>query len=148
LLETGAPDAPALLAPGRPALSFHELRELCRRTVASLNEHGLGRGDRVGVVLPNGSEMAAAFLGIACGATTAPLNPAYRRAELEFYLSDIGASALVVEAGAETPARDAAGALGIPVLTLECRFRRARRLLRTVGTEMRGQRRERVCRCR
>ena len=43
-----------------------------------LNAIGIGRGDRVAIVLPNGPEMATAFLAVACGATTAPLNPAYR----------------------------------------------------------------------
>lgn len=120
LLETGADDAPALLAPGRPASTFAELRAQCRRTVDRLNALGLGRGDRLGIVLPNGPEMAAGFLAIACGATSAPLNPAYRQAELEFYLSDIGARAVVVEAGGDTPARDAARALDIAVLELGC----------------------------
>ena len=45
----------------------------------ALNAIGIGRGDRVAIVLPNGPEMAASFVAIACGATTAPLNPAYKR---------------------------------------------------------------------
>lgn len=120
LLKTGVDDAPALLAPDRPPLSFAGLREQCHRTVASLNALGVGRGDRVGIVLPNGPEMAASFLSVACGAVTAPLNPAYRLSEFEFYLSDIGAKTLIVERGADTPARDAARSLGLPVLELSC----------------------------
>ena len=50
---------------------------------------GIGRGDRVAIVLPNGPEMATAFLAVAAGATTAPLNPAYRADEFEFYLTDL-----------------------------------------------------------
>jgi len=118
LIEPGADDAPALLAPERPVMTFSALREQCRRTVESLNRLGVGRGDRVGIVLPNGPEMASSFLAIAGGATTAPLNPAYRQAELEFYLSDIDARALVVEQGSDTPAREAARSLGITVLEL------------------------------
>lgn len=119
LLTTGADDAPALLSPGRPSLSFAGLRAQCEQTVAALNAVGIGRGDRVGIVLPNGPEMAACFLAVACGAVTAPLNPAYRRAELEYYLTDIGAKALIIEGGADSPARDAARALAIPVLELD-----------------------------
>mgnify|MGYP003347380203 CR=1 FL=1 len=52
------------------------LRGLARKTITDLNAMGIGRNDRVGMVLPNGPEMAAAFLAVACGATTAPLNPA------------------------------------------------------------------------
>ncbi len=118
LLRTGVDHAPALLAPDRPALDFAGLRNHCRRTVESLNALGIGRNDRVGMVLPNGPEMAGSFLAIAHGAVTAPLNPAYRQSEFEFYLSDIGARAVVLESGGDTPARDAARKLGIAVLEL------------------------------
>ena len=118
LLERGAAERPAIGAPGRAALTHGGLRELVERTVADLNRLGIGRGDRVGIVLPNGPEAATSFLALACGATTAPLNPGYRRDEFEFYLSDLGAKALVVKQGMETPAREVAAALGIPVLEL------------------------------
>lgn len=62
LLETGADNAPALLAPGRPASSFADPRAQCRRTVESLNSLGLGSGDRVAIVLPDGLELAGSFL--------------------------------------------------------------------------------------
>ena len=57
--------------------------------MATLNALGIGRGDRVAIVLPNGPEMATAFVAVACGATTAPLNPAYRAEEFDFYLTDL-----------------------------------------------------------
>ena len=96
LLAPHAAGSPAILAPDRPPLSFGALRELADATVATLAGLGIGRNDRVGIVLPNGPEMATAFVAIACGATTAPLNPAYRADELDFYLTDLGAKALVV----------------------------------------------------
>ncbi len=80
------------------------------RLVARLNTLGLGRGDRVAVVLPNGPQMALAFLSVACCATCAPLNPAYREPEYDFYLSDLGAKALIMPAGLESPARAVARA--------------------------------------
>jgi len=113
-----ATDVPAIGAPDRPWLSHAALHGLAHRTVAALNAIGIGRNDRVALVLPNGPEAATAFLAIACGATTAPLNPAYTHDEFSFYLQDLRASALVVLAGAETPARAAAASLGIPILTL------------------------------
>src|SRR5690349_15148930 len=92
LLEEGAPDASAIGAPdGVPPLRYRELKALARRTVDDLNGLGIGRGDRVAMVLPNGPEAAAAFVCIAAGATTAPLNPAYREEEFEFYLADLRA---------------------------------------------------------
>ena len=74
LLEAGAADAPAILAPGRPALSYSGLRDQVGKTVARLNELGIGRNDAVAIVLPNGPEMASAFVSIAAAATTAALS--------------------------------------------------------------------------
>ena len=118
LLETGAAADPAIRAPDRAPLSYAGLRALAERIVAALNGIGIGRGDRVAIVLPNGPEMAAAFVAIACGATTAPLNPAYKAEEFEFYLTDLKAKALVVLQGNDTPARAVAASLGVPVVEL------------------------------
>jgi acyl-CoA synthetase (AMP-forming)/AMP-acid ligase II len=102
----------------RPSLSFGALRDLCARTTGTLNRLGIGRGDRVAIVLPNGPEMAAAFLAIGSGAATAPLNPAYRAEEFTFYLTDLRARALVVLQGMASDAREVAARLSIPVLEL------------------------------
>jgi oxalate---CoA ligase len=72
----------------------------------------------VAIVLPNGPEMAAAFLAIGCGASTAPLNPAYRAEEFTFYMTDLRAKALVILHGMASDAREVAGRLSIPVLDL------------------------------
>ena len=118
LLRTGTGNAVALSAPGRPDLTYDGLRTHVEATVAALNARGIGRNDRVAIVLPNGSEMASAFVAIAAGATTAPLNPAYRRPEFEFYLQDLGAKAVVLAEGDDSPARAAAAALGVPVMDI------------------------------
>ena len=111
-------DSAAILAPERPILTFGALRELADATVAKLNGLGIGRGDRVAIVLPNGPEMATSFIAVACGATTAPLNPAYRAEEFDFYLSDLRAKALIVAAGDEGPAVEVARKHGAAVLRL------------------------------
>jgi acyl-CoA synthetase (AMP-forming)/AMP-acid ligase II len=118
LIEAGNMDAPGIGAPDRPPLTHGGLRDLCSRTVQSLNRMGIGRNDRVAIVLPNGPEMAACFIAIACGATTAPLNPAYRGEEFDFYLSDLNAKALVVQKNMESPALAVARARGIPIVQL------------------------------
>jgi acyl-CoA synthetase (AMP-forming)/AMP-acid ligase II len=56
------------------------------RTTDSLNALGIGRGDRVAIVLPNCPEMACAFVAVASCCTAAPLNMAYRADEFAFYL--------------------------------------------------------------
>ena len=111
--------APALGAPGRPELSFDGLRAQIAKTGEQLNSFGLGREDGVAIVLPNGAEMAAAFLGVANAATAAPLNPGYRADEFEFYLTDLEAQAVVVQAGVDSPVRDVAQRLNIPLVELQ-----------------------------
>ena len=63
-----ASGSPAILAPSRAPLTYRSLLAQVERTVGSLNELGLGRNDRVAVVVPNGPEMAVAFVSVAAGA--------------------------------------------------------------------------------
>jgi acyl-CoA synthetase (AMP-forming)/AMP-acid ligase II len=118
LLQAGAADAPALDAPGRATLTYAALRGLAATTQAALNGFGIGRGDRVAIVLPNGPEMAAAFVAIAATATTAPLNMAYREDEFDFYITDLKAKAIVVGADYDGPALAVAARHGVKVLRL------------------------------
>jgi acyl-CoA synthetase (AMP-forming)/AMP-acid ligase II len=119
VLNSGKADDIALRAPGRPGLSYEKLRAHVEATISALNARGIGRGDRVAIVLPNGPEMASAFLSVASGATTAPLNPGYREEEFDFYLSDLNAKALIVEAGSDSPALTVARNKEIPILEIE-----------------------------
>ena len=118
LMSAGADDAIALTAPGVAGLSFAALRAQVHDTVAALNAMGIGRGDRVAIVLNNGPEMATAFISVAAGAASAPLNPAYRADEFEFYLSDLNARGLIVEAGSTSPAVEVARKLGVRIIEL------------------------------
>jgi acyl-CoA synthetase (AMP-forming)/AMP-acid ligase II len=116
-LVTRAPGtAPAIAAPGRAPMTYVALAATIEDVARALNAAGIGRGDAVGIVLPNGPEMAAAFLGVASAATSAPLNPDYRADEFRFYLTDLGAKAVVLEAGVASPARAVAGELGLAIL--------------------------------
>jgi acyl-CoA synthetase (AMP-forming)/AMP-acid ligase II len=118
MLAPARGEAVAISAPDAKPLSYDGLRELVAKTIATLNGFGVGRGDRVAIVLPNGPEMATAFIAIASGAVSAPLNPGYRADEFEFYMSDLGAKALVVEADSASAAVEAARKLAITILTL------------------------------
>jgi len=118
LLRAANPNTSALGGANRPDLTFAGLTAQAEATVKALNARGIGRNDRVAIVLPNGPEMASAFVSIGAGATTAPLNPAYREEEFDFYLSDLNAKALVVEQGSSTPALAVAKARDIPVLEI------------------------------
>ena len=114
-----APAATAMMSPGGIPLSYGAMNQLIARTTAALNAMGIGRGDRVGIVLPNCPEMATAFVAVASACTAAPLNMAYRADEFEFYLSDLKAKALIVAVGSETPALAVAAKLGVAVIYLK-----------------------------
>jgi acyl-CoA synthetase (AMP-forming)/AMP-acid ligase II len=118
LLSRGGAADPAIGAPGRQSLTHQGLRDLAGSTIGALNGMGIGRGDRVAIVMPNGPEAATSFVAIACGATTAPLNAAYRADEFDFYLSDLNAKALVILDGMESPARAVAAQKNIPIIEL------------------------------
>ena len=119
LIGNGEPGAAALSMPGGQACTFHELRQQVHGTVGALRDLGISRHDRVAMVLANGPTAASAFLSISAGAITAPLNPAYTAAEYEYYLSDLEAGLLVVEAGSDSPARQVADRLGVRVAEIE-----------------------------
>jgi oxalate---CoA ligase len=112
------PEAIAIGAPGRRPLTYGRLRRHIAHVMKTLNAMGLGRNDRVAIVLPNGPEMAVAFLAVAAGATSAPLNPAYLANDFDFYLSDLHAKALMVQSGVDSPAIAVAQKRGLAIV--EC----------------------------
>ena len=89
LLDVGQGNEIAITAPNRKPLNYNGLRihvDLIGEQLASI---GLKNSDRVAIVLPNGPEMATAFLAVASYMSAAPLNPSYKEAEYEFYLEDL-----------------------------------------------------------
>lgn len=112
------PDAVALAAPGRAPLTYAGLRKHIERTVVTLNGMGVGRNDRVAAVLRNGPDLASTFVCVASAATFAPLNPAYTAHELEFYLSDLNAKALIVQSDMDSAAIAVARELGVALIQL------------------------------
>ena len=121
ILELQAHDRPrsvAIGAPGRQPLTFERLFAHYRNVIAVLNQIGIGHRDRVALVLPNGPEMATAFLAVSCCATCAPLDPGGRAEEFDFYLSDLGVRAVIVSADVDSPVVAVAERRGILVLRL------------------------------
>src|SRR5690349_2429762 len=57
VLEQGRADAPALVVPEGPRLTYAALRQEVRRAADAFAAYGLGRGDRIALVLPNGAEL-------------------------------------------------------------------------------------------
>ncbi|GAA1739973.1 Pls/PosA family non-ribosomal peptide synthetase [Microbacterium paludicola] len=96
----------------RGALSYREMLALIWRTAARLHEHGVRRGDRVGIRMPSGDrELYVAILGVmAAGAAYVPVDAddPQERADLVFgearVRGVIGAGGTFVPAGAHTAA--------------------------------------------
>lgn len=112
-------DLPAIGGPDGEWLRYGALRGLARAVATELRGMGIAATDRVAIVLPNGPEMATAFVTVAQAAVTAPLNPAYRTDEFAFYLEDLKARAVILPDGYDGPALDAANRLGVAVLRLK-----------------------------
>ena len=111
-----SPDAAAILAPDCSALSYGALHQQISYVGVALRAMGLGRHDRVAVVLPNGPEMAVAVLGVAASATCLPTNPAYGAEELDRYFADLQPRALITQV--DSPARRMALSRGVRVVDL------------------------------
>ncbi|MEV6951955.1 AMP-binding protein [Streptomyces sp. NPDC051183] len=95
-------------APGRTALAYFDGRigyaeadALSDSVAGHLAAHGIGRGDRVAVMLQNTPHFVLAVLAAwKAGAVVVPLNPMYKSLEVGHVLRDSGAAALVCERGA------------------------------------------------
>ena len=101
------------------ALSYGDLWQQVSELASALQAMGATPATRVALVLPNGPEMATAFLGVASCSTCAPLNPSYQATELRFYLEDLQARIVVLRRGEQGPVLEVAKELGLAVLEIE-----------------------------
>jgi long-chain acyl-CoA synthetase len=78
-----------------------------------LKEHGVGIGDRVGIMLPNIPQFPILYYGVLrAGGIVVPMNPLFKEREVEYYLSDSGAKVLFAWEGIADQARPGAAAAG------------------------------------
>src|SRR5690348_478723 len=92
LLPQDSPKHTAVILPDDAIeISYEELTRQVEGLATTLRQSGLHPGDSVAIVLPNGLEYLVAFLAATrARLIAAPLNPAYKPEEFQFYLSDIG----------------------------------------------------------
>ncbi|HET7340908.1 MAG TPA: amino acid adenylation domain-containing protein [Methylomirabilota bacterium] len=89
------PDKPAVRARGR-SLTYAELERRSSQLARLLREHGVRRGDRVGIFFPKGVESVVAMLGaLKAGAAYVPLDPHAPARRLDAIVADCGLRALV-----------------------------------------------------
>ncbi|MFL0179281.1 acyl-CoA synthetase [Mycobacterium sp. SMC-15] len=111
MLAQRAVVSPGLEAYVEPSSSvrtnYAQFNELANRCAAVLISLGLGKGDRVALLMPNSVEFCGLFYGAAkIGVVVVPLNTRLAAAELEFIASNSGSKALIY--GAEfAPVADA-----------------------------------------
>jgi acyl-CoA synthetase (AMP-forming)/AMP-acid ligase II len=101
---------PALIDVNGTVIDHPTLRSEVDRLAGELRALGLGPGDRIAIVLPNGPEIVYALLAAMTVGCAAPLNPKYREEEFRFYLEDLDAAALLAFEGSAPDARAAAPA--------------------------------------
>ncbi len=81
------------------AHSYARVDELARRAAAGFSAIGVGHGDRVCLALPNGLDITAAWLGLACmGAIEVPINPEFKSHQVGYVVQDAGATVIVTTA--------------------------------------------------
>lgn len=101
---------------GEQQVSYTELDAWSRRVADRLAAAGVGRGDRVGLLIEPSAAMVAAVLGIMRrGAAYVPVDRAHPDARVAAILSDAQVTAVI--AGAADASRPVTG--GLPVLTPE-----------------------------
>ena len=84
-------------------LSYAELRRRVNAVACSFMRLGLKPGDRVGIWSPNSLEwVLTQFATAKAGLILVNINPAYRRAELEYALNKVGCRALILAPGFKT----------------------------------------------
>jgi long-chain acyl-CoA synthetase len=116
--------------PGRGALrldravvTYSELEEITRRVAGCLTERGLEPGDRVGLMLPNVPEFAAAYYGILrAGGVVVPMNVLLKEREVAYYLGDSSAKLIVAWHELAPMVEPAAAQVGAGCLPVEPGF--------------------------
>jgi len=90
--------AKTAIALGDRRLSYAELDEASNRVANALLELGLGKGDRVALLLSNSPEFAVIYFGIIkIGAIAAPLDTRYKFYELASLFNNCQPKILVAE---------------------------------------------------
>ena len=103
------PDVPVIMSHGRAPLSYLRLAQEIKAVRTTLNGWGIGRGDRVALIIGSRPEALVAYLCVANAATVIPLNPKSTSDELTVALLQTKADAAIVSEGlavAETVTRD------------------------------------------
>ena len=109
----------AITSDNNNVIKYSDLKKHIFDISGQLASQGITPSNRAAIVLPNGPEMATAFLSISSYMSAAPLNPSYKLKEYEFYLQDLMPKIVIVEKDSHNPAVEAAKNLGIEICEIK-----------------------------
>ncbi|WP_010149263.1 long-chain-fatty-acid--CoA ligase [Serinicoccus profundi] len=110
------PDARAVILDDM-VLTYADVEQSARQLAGWLRAQGIGEGDRVALMLPNVPAFPVLYYAtLRLGAVVVPMNPLFKKREIQFYLEDSGASLLAAMPGDDAVA--AAEATGTQLLTV------------------------------
>ncbi|ORY65527.1 AMP-binding enzyme [Pseudomassariella vexata] len=100
----GSPSSVAVIVPSKPTAltaTYADLASACTAFQGKLAALGIGHGSPVSIATANSYEFIVSFLAVSWQrGIAAPLNPAYKKDEFEFYIDDIKSALVLVPRGA------------------------------------------------
>jgi long-chain acyl-CoA synthetase len=110
-------------------LTYRQLEGATAHLAGLLAAHGVSRGDRVGIMLPNVPHFPVCYYGVLrAGGVVVPMNVLLKKREVAFYLEDSGAKLLFAWEGFADDAQAGADAAGT-----ECILVKADEFVELVG---------------
>ncbi|AWB86211.1 AMP-binding protein [Mycetocola zhujimingii] len=112
------PDSPAIHFYGN-TISYGQLWDEARAYAGALRDRGIGRGDRVAMLVPNVPDFPRVYYAaLSLGAIVVPIHLLFKAEEIAFVLKDSGADVLVAAAPLLAEAIPAAESAGVPLVTV------------------------------
>jgi acyl-CoA synthetase (AMP-forming)/AMP-acid ligase II len=131
---------PAVISPGGAELSYSEYSQAILAFQTELSRLGLGPNSAVSISLPNGLEFAVAFVATTFSSyVAAPLNPAYKESEFEFFIDDMKSAIVLVPEGSVDsgyPAVSAARKQGAGIVEVGWKGKKATLTLKESGNRL------------
>jgi long-chain acyl-CoA synthetase len=120
LAESAArfPDSTALVV-GDDEITYGQMWEQTRGYAGALRDRGVGPGNPVAILIPNGADFARVYYAVlALGGVVVPVHALLKAGEIEYVLRDSGAKLLVCAAQLLSEGAAAALAAGIDILSV------------------------------
>jgi long-chain acyl-CoA synthetase len=102
------------------SVTYGDLARISRGFASFLSSRGIKKGDRVAIFLPNSIEFVTAVFGASlAGAVSVPINSAFKKDEVAFYVEHSGARLLVTGDDLINTALDASAGMGVEAVSIK-----------------------------